>query len=95
MAGSAVSDDTMRLRATLASIAPGTALRDGLERILRGRTGALIVLGHDHVVESICTGGFTLDVPVHRHRPARAGQDGRRASSSTATSPGSCAPPST
>src|SRR5215218_6425998 len=53
----------MRLRATLSQIAPGTALRDGLERILRGRTGALIVLGHDRTVESICTGGFTLDVP--------------------------------
>jgi diadenylate cyclase len=53
----------MRLRATLSAIAPGTALRDGLERILRGRTGALIVMGHDRVVESICTGGFTLDVP--------------------------------
>jgi diadenylate cyclase len=50
------------LRATLALMAPGTALRDGLERILRGRTGALIVLGHDRVVEAICTGGFTLDV---------------------------------
>ena len=57
------SDETLRLRATLASIAPGTALRDGLERILRGRTGALIVLGHDKTVESISTGGFTLDVP--------------------------------
>ena len=57
------SEDTLRLRATLASIAPGTALRDGLERILRGRTGALIVLGMDKVVESIATGGFTLDVP--------------------------------
>ena len=56
-------DDALRLRATLASIAPGTALRDGLERILRGRTGALIVLGHDKTVESISTGGFTLDVP--------------------------------
>jgi diadenylate cyclase len=43
-------------------MAPGTALRDGLERILRGRTGALIVLGYDHAVESLCTGGFTLDV---------------------------------
>ncbi|MPZ27158.1 MAG: DNA integrity scanning protein DisA [Micromonosporaceae bacterium] len=43
-------------------MAPGTALRDGLERILRGRTGALIVLGHDPVVESVCTGGFPLDV---------------------------------
>ena len=50
------------LRATLALVAPGTALRDGLERILRGRTGALIVLGHDKAVEGLCTGGFPLDV---------------------------------
>ena len=56
-------DEQLRLRATLASIAPGTPLRDGLERILRGRTGALIVLGLDRTVESISTGGFTLDVP--------------------------------
>jgi diadenylate cyclase len=33
-----------------------------LERILRGRTGALIVLGHDALVESLCDGGFALDV---------------------------------
>ena len=57
------SDEVLRLRETLAEIAPGTALRDGLERILRGRTGALIVLGHDRVVEQISTGGFELDVP--------------------------------
>lgn len=57
------SDATLHLRNTLEAIAPGTALRDGLERILRGRTGALIVLGHDRTVESICTGGFVLDVP--------------------------------
>ena len=50
------------LRSTLAAVAPGTALRDGLERILRGRTGALIVLGYDDAVEEICTGGFPLDV---------------------------------
>lgn len=50
------------LRSTLAAVAPGTPLRDGLERILRGNTGGLIVLGHDKVVESICTGGFVLDV---------------------------------
>jgi diadenylate cyclase len=59
-AGSSVSSDP--LRATLALMAPGTVLRDGLERILRGRTGALIVLGHDGAVESICTGGFPLDI---------------------------------
>src|SRR5664280_2485784 len=50
------------LRATLARVAPGTELRDSLERILRGRTGALIVLGHDREVEAICTGGFPLDI---------------------------------
>jgi diadenylate cyclase len=51
-----------RLRATLAAAAPGTALRDGLERILRGNTGGLVVLGYDKPVEALCTGGFALDV---------------------------------
>ncbi len=50
------------LRSTLAAVAPGTALRDGLERILRGNTGALIVIGHDKGVQALCTGGFALDV---------------------------------
>ncbi|MBR7679196.1 DNA integrity scanning protein DisA, partial [Streptomyces daliensis] len=27
------------MRATLSAVAPGTALRDGLERVLRGNTG--------------------------------------------------------
>jgi diadenylate cyclase len=56
-------EETLRLRATLQAIAPGTSLRDGLERILRGRTGALIVLGNDRTVDAIATGGFDLDVP--------------------------------
>jgi diadenylate cyclase len=51
-----------RLRATLAAVAPGTELREGLERVLRGRTGALVVLGNDRTVESICTGGFALNI---------------------------------
>jgi diadenylate cyclase len=63
VAGIERSDDVLRLRATLALIAPGTPMRDGLERILRGRTGALIVLGNDKTVESISSGGFVLDVP--------------------------------
>ncbi len=50
------------LRSTLVAVAPGTPLRDGLERILRGNTGGLIVLGHDKSVESLCTGGFNLEV---------------------------------
>jgi diadenylate cyclase len=55
-------NDELLLRAALAAVAPGTELRDSLERILRGRTGALIVLGYDRIVDSICTGGFVLDV---------------------------------
>ncbi|PZS33776.1 MAG: DNA integrity scanning protein DisA [Pseudonocardiales bacterium] len=50
------------LRGVLATVAPGTWLRDGLERILRGNTGALIVIGWDDTVETLCTGGFPLDV---------------------------------
>ncbi len=50
------------LRTVLATVAPGTPLRDGLERILRGNTGALVVLGYDQTVEDLCTGGFPLDV---------------------------------
>lgn len=49
-------------RSILAQLAPGTALRDGLERILNGRTGALIVLGMTPAVEAICDGGFVIDV---------------------------------
>ena len=56
----ATTDDL--LRATLAAVAPGTDLRDGLERILRGGTGALIVLGYDKAVDALATGGFVLDV---------------------------------
>lgn len=54
---------TGALRAALTFVAPGTALREGLERILRGRTGALIVVGLDKTVEQMSTGGFVLDVP--------------------------------
>ena len=51
-----------QLLAALAAMAPGTDLRDGLERILRGNTGGLIVLGANKVVDSLSTGGFVLDV---------------------------------
>lgn len=56
------ASDRPGLRAALRAVAPGTALRDGLERVVRGNTGGLIVLGMDRTVESLCTGGFVLDV---------------------------------
>jgi len=56
------------MRTTMTFVAPGTPLREGMERILRGRTGALIVIGHDRTVESLSTGGFALDVPFSATR---------------------------
>ena len=50
------------MNSVLRRLAPGTDLRDGLERILRGRTGALIVLGFDRSVEEICDGGFQINI---------------------------------
>ncbi len=55
--------DPARILQYVAMVAPGTPLRDGLERILRGRTGALVVLSHSRAVQQLCTGGFELDVP--------------------------------
>ena len=51
-----------RLLDYLAMMAPGTPLRDGFERILRGRTGALVVLGRNKIISHMSTGGFALDV---------------------------------
>lgn len=42
-------------------VAPGTGIREGLDRILQGGRGALVVLGDGHGVLSICSGGFLLD----------------------------------
>src|SRR5205085_12697804 len=42
-------------------VAPGTQLREGLDRILQARMGALIVVGAGPEVLSVCSGGFLLD----------------------------------
>ncbi len=53
--------DEERYRRYRALLAPGTPLREGLERIRAGHTGALIVLGTNPVVEQVSTGGFTVN----------------------------------
>ncbi|GIM46092.1 DNA integrity scanning protein DisA [Collibacillus ludicampi] len=42
-------------------IAPGTALREGLENVLRAKTGALIVIGNSPQVMEIVDGGFSIN----------------------------------
>lgn len=46
----------------LKTIAPGTAIREGLENILKAKTGALIVVGDGKEVMDIADGGFSLNV---------------------------------
>jgi diadenylate cyclase len=48
--------------------APGRPLRDGLDRILRAKRGALVVVGDGPDVLSICSGGFLLDAEFSPQR---------------------------
>jgi diadenylate cyclase len=43
-------------------IAPGTPIRDGLENILKAKTGALIVIGDTKEMLDLVDGGFKLDI---------------------------------
>ncbi|HEX4081769.1 MAG TPA: diadenylate cyclase, partial [Acidimicrobiales bacterium] len=56
------------LNAALALVAPGRPLRAGLDRILQAKRGALVVVGDDAAVLSICTGGFLLDAEFSPQR---------------------------
>jgi diadenylate cyclase len=56
------------MESALAMVAPGTALREGLDSVLAARTGALIVIGDSENVESICNGGLLVDVPFEAER---------------------------
>jgi diadenylate cyclase len=57
----AKNEDTML--SALEAVAPGTALREGLDYIISARTGALIVIGDVDGVETLCNGGFRIETP--------------------------------
>ena len=46
----------------LEMIAPGTALREGIESILHARTGGLIVIGEPEDLSFLYSGGIKLDI---------------------------------
>ncbi len=52
----------------LKMIAPGTQIREGLENILKAKTGGLIVIGDSQEVLGIVDGGFKLGID---YSPAR------------------------
>ena len=55
------------LTSALRLVAPGTALRAGLDRILQAQQGALVVLA-GAAVEPLLSGGFRIDVPLTEQR---------------------------
>jgi diadenylate cyclase len=57
-----------QMRDALARISPGTPLRDGIDRVVRAKAGALLVLDDGPDVLSICSGGFLVDAPYSPQR---------------------------
>lgn len=52
----------------LRMVAPGTPLREGIDRILQANKGALIVVGDGPEVLAVCSGGFLLDAELTPQR---------------------------
>lgn len=63
-----VERDSEVLNEALRMVAPGTPLRDGIDRILQAKRGALLVVGDGPAVLSVCTGGFLLDAEYSPQR---------------------------
>ncbi|MEX2486942.1 MAG: DNA integrity scanning diadenylate cyclase DisA [Nitriliruptoraceae bacterium] len=57
-------------RNVLALLAPGTDLREGIERIIRAGRGSLMVLGSTQKVTPLLSGGFRIDVAATAQRIA-------------------------
>lgn len=49
----------------LQMVAPGTVLYEGLENILRARTGALIVVGDSEKVMEVVDGGYQINAELN------------------------------
>src|SRR6478672_462166 len=52
-----------RLLASIARLAPGTELRQGIDDIIRSHEGALIVIGDPDALSFLYSGGIRLDQP--------------------------------
>ncbi len=58
------------LRESLSMLAPGTMLRDGIDRIIGAGRGALIVLAYDEAVQETISGGFLINANATSQRVA-------------------------
>jgi diadenylate cyclase len=58
------------LRAVLAVLAPGSVLREGIERVIRAGRGALLVIGWTPEIQPLVSGGFVIDIASTSQRIA-------------------------
>ncbi len=57
-----------RLLTVLQRMAPGTPLREGIDRIIKASKGAIIVIGHAEEVDPLISGGFKLSAKFTAQR---------------------------
>ncbi len=59
-----VKDEKLReeIMESIQLLAPGTPLREGIENVLRAKTGALIVIGDTENVMNLVDGGFNVNI---------------------------------
>lgn len=65
---------SQQMREVLKLVAPGKPLREGLENVLRAKTGALIVLGYNQTIMNMMDGGFSINAdftPAHLYELAK------------------------
>lgn len=69
-----ISEETNALMDVLKKTAPGTALREGIDNVLRANTGGLIVIGDPAKIKPLTKGGFEIDTdysPAHLYELAK------------------------
>lgn len=72
MKGDGLKEDI--LISALKLLAPGTSLREGLENVLKAKTGGLIIIGDSEEVMSVVDGGFNIGSdfsPAHLYELAK------------------------
>lgn len=57
------NDQVIDIKKIIPLVTPGTQLRQGLDEILHGNLGGLIVLGNNQHLKPILKGGIDLDIP--------------------------------
>ncbi len=55
-------NEAPRFRDVITMLAPGTELRDGLDRVIKAHAGALVVLGYEDRIKRMCSDGFEFDI---------------------------------